>query len=119
MKFTQKGGEIALGCIVADGGLVVIVQDNGPGIAPDKLARVFQPFSQIDNRYDREAGGTGLGLALVKGLVELHGGRIWIESTLGDGVKACIYFPSIIEPRAASLRAAKMQARGGAILRKS
>jgi two-component system cell cycle sensor histidine kinase PleC len=106
IKFTPEGGEITFGCcLAAEGGITVIVQDNGPGIAAEKLARVFQPFSQIDNRYDREAGGTGLGLALVKGLAELHGGRIWIESEPGQGVKACIYFPATIEPRAASLRA--------------
>ena len=106
IKFTQEGGEIIFGCcLAAEGGITVIVQDNGPGIPAEKLARVFQPFSQIDNRYDREAGGTGLGLALVKGLAELHGGRIWIESEPGQGVKACIYFPATIEPRAASLRA--------------
>jgi two-component system cell cycle sensor histidine kinase PleC len=106
IKFTQAGGEITFGCcLAAEGGIIVIVQDNGPGIAAEKLARVFQPCSQIDNRYDREAGGTGLGLALVRGLAELHGGRVWIESTPGQGVKACIYFPAITEPAAASLRA--------------
>jgi two-component system cell cycle sensor histidine kinase PleC len=102
IKFTQKGGEITFGCRRADdGGVIVSVRDNGPGIAPDKLARVFKPFSQIDNRYDREAGGTGLGLALVRGLAELHGGRVWLESALGEGVNACIYFPSTIESGAA------------------
>ncbi len=50
------------------------VSDNGPGIALEKRERVFQPFSQIDNRYGRTSGGTGLGLALVRGLAELHGG---------------------------------------------
>jgi two-component system cell cycle sensor histidine kinase PleC len=108
IKFTQKGGEITFGCRRAEeGGVIVSVRDNGPGIAPEKLARVFQPFSQIDNRYDREAGGTGLGLALVRGLAELHGGRVWIESVLGEGVTACIYFPSTTMSANAGLAAKK------------
>jgi signal transduction histidine kinase len=73
------------------------VEDDGPGIAADKLARIFQPLSQIDNRFDREAGGTGLGLALVQGLMQLHGGRAWLESEPGRGTRACLYFPSTIE----------------------
>ena len=55
---------------------------------------MLEPFSQIDNRFDREAGGTGLGLALVDGLVRLHGGKIVLESRLGVGVRATLYFPS-------------------------
>ena len=66
-----------------DGGFQIMVRDNGPGIPRDKLDKIFTPFSQVDNRYDRQAGGTGLGLALVRGLAELHGGRAWLESELG------------------------------------
>jgi two-component system cell cycle sensor histidine kinase PleC len=95
VKFTQIGGHIEVtGSPTADGGLQICVADDGPGIAEDKLARIFQPFSQIDNRYDRQAGGTGLGLALVLGLAHLHGGRAWLESREGKGVRAFIYFPS-------------------------
>ena len=57
-----------------------MVRDNGPGIPREKLDKIFTPFSQVDNRFDRQAGGTGLGLALVRGLAELHGGRAWLES---------------------------------------
>ena len=83
----------------ADGGMQLCVADDGPGIAADKLSHVFEPFSQIDNRFDREAGGTGLGLALVRGLARLHGGRVWLESAAGAGVKAFVYFPSTIAAR--------------------
>ena len=77
IKFTPEGGHIAIACwSPADGGLALCVSDSGPGIPPDKLERVFEPFSQLDNRFDRAAGGTGLGLALVQGLVRLHGGRV-------------------------------------------
>ena len=96
-KFTQVGGAIAVtGGPDGKGGFTLCVADNGPGIPEDKLSRVFQPFSQIDNRYDRQAGGTGLGLALVQGLVQLHGGRVWLESGEGKGVKAHIHFPSTL-----------------------
>ena len=51
----------------------------------EKLDKIFTPFNQVDNRYDRQQGGTGLGLALVRGLAELHGGRAWLESEPGRG----------------------------------
>ena len=96
-KFTPPGGNIALTCGVGrDGGMEFCVDDDGPGIAPEKLARIFQPFSQIDNRFDREAGGTGLGLALVQGLVQLHGGTARLESRPGHGTRAYLYFPSTL-----------------------
>ena len=97
VKFTPEGGHVTITCQgVPDGGLELSVIDDGPGIAPDKLARVFEPFSQIDNRYDRQSGGTGLGLALVQGLTLLHGGRVWLESKPGAGVRATIYLPASI-----------------------
>jgi two-component system cell cycle sensor histidine kinase PleC len=97
VKFTPVGGHISISCGVPDtGGMEFCVEDDGPGIAPDKLGRIFQPFSQIDNRFDREAGGTGLGLALVQGLAHLHGGRAWLESELGHGTRAYLYFPSTV-----------------------
>jgi len=97
-KFTPPGGHIAITCgISRAGGMEFCVDDDGPGIAPEKLARLFQPFNQIENRFDREAGGTGLGLALVQGLVQLHGGRAWLESEPGHGTRAFLYFPSTLE----------------------
>ena len=95
VKFTPEGGHIVVTCAgLPGGGLEVIVKDDGPGIPEDKLARVLEPFSQIDNRFDREAGGTGLGLALVDGLARLHGGKITLKSSPGAGVTAMLYFPS-------------------------
>jgi len=94
IKFTPHGGHISVDCNPAqDGGFVVAVKDDGPGIPPEKLERVFKPFSQVDNRYDSNGGGTGLGLALVQGLAQLHGGRAWIESQVGAGTKVFVYFP--------------------------
>jgi two-component system cell cycle sensor histidine kinase PleC len=100
-KFTPPGGHISMTCgMTHAGGMEFCVDDDGPGIAAEKLARIFQPFSQIDNRFDREAGGTGLGLALVQGLVQLHGGRAWLESDPGHGTRAYLYFPSTLEAAA-------------------
>ena len=94
VKFTPQGGRIqVLASKARDGGFQIMVRDNGPGIPRDKLDRIFTPFSQVDNRYDRQAGGTGLGLALVRGLAELHGGRAWIESDEGAGCTAYVVLP--------------------------
>jgi two-component system cell cycle sensor histidine kinase PleC len=94
VKFTPDGGTILVsGRRMPDGGYEIRVEDNGPGIPAELLDNVFVPFNQIDNRYSRQAGGTGLGLSLVRGLTNLHGGRAWIESEEGAGVKACVYFP--------------------------
>jgi two-component system, cell cycle sensor histidine kinase PleC len=94
LKFTPAGGQIDVTCGRGDnGGYLLTVKDTGPGIAPDKLERVFIAFTQVDNRYDRATGGTGLGLAMVQGLAHLHGGRAWIDSELGKGTKVSVYFP--------------------------
>ncbi len=105
IKFTPEGGAVDVRCSRgAEGGMLLEVRDTGPGIAPEKLEQVFQPFTQIDNRYGRVLGGTGLGLALVRGLIELHGGRVWIESALGDGTVVFVHFPlAIATPANAAL----------------
>jgi two-component system cell cycle sensor histidine kinase PleC len=95
VKFTHDGGRIEVSAERnAQGDFELIVADNGPGISRDKIDRVFKPFSQVDNRYDRQIGGSGLGLALVRGLCELHGGRAWIESEPGKGTRAIVVLPS-------------------------
>ena len=95
VKYTGQGGRISVSCGASQsGGVVIRVEDDGPGIAKEKLAKVFKPFSQVDNRYDSNGGGTGLGLALVQGLAQLHGGHATIESEVGTGTKVAVYFPS-------------------------
>ena len=95
VKYTQMGGVITVhGRRTPEDGFELIVEDNGPGIEAAALADIFLPFNQVDNRYSRHAGGTGLGLSLVRGLAVLHGGKAWIETEPGAGVKAHVYFPA-------------------------
>jgi signal transduction histidine kinase len=61
------------------------VTDTGVGIAPEDRERIFEEFQQVDSSSTRKKGGTGLGLAIARRIVELHGGRIWVESTPGQG----------------------------------
>jgi two-component system, cell cycle sensor histidine kinase PleC len=105
VKFTPEGGAIAVTAGKArGGGFQICCEDNGPGIPREKIDKIFTPFSQVDNRYDRQAGGTGLGLALVRGLAELHGGRAWLESEYGKGTRSYVVLPE--EPPQASKSAA-------------
>jgi signal transduction histidine kinase len=95
VKFTPEGGKIVVSASAAKGGgFQIACEDNGPGIPREKLDKIFTPFNQVDNRYDRQAGGTGLGLALVRGLAELHGGRAWLESEYGKGCRAYVVLPA-------------------------
>jgi signal transduction histidine kinase len=84
IKFTEAGS-VAIRAWVEDDGLRVSVADTGAGIAAEDQARIFQEFQQVDSSSTRKKGGTGLGLAITKRIVELHGGRIWVESTQGEG----------------------------------
>jgi two-component system, cell cycle sensor histidine kinase PleC len=107
VKFTPEGGRITvLAGRARDGSFQIMVEDNGPGIPREKLDKIFKPFSQVDNRYDRQGGGTGLGLALVRGLAELHGGRAWIESEQGKGCRAFVILPTTARAATGSFVAA-------------
>jgi PAS domain S-box-containing protein len=79
-KYTEPGGRIALAAEVRDGAVTVTVTDTGIGIPADALPTIFDMFSQVDRGTERTAGGLGIGLALVKGLVEMHGGAVAAES---------------------------------------
>ena len=87
-KFTPWGGRLALTAGEADGALEIAVEDNGLGIAPDVLPKVFDLFTQGAQSLDRAQGGLGIGLSLVKGLVEMHGGTVTAESR-GEGQGSC------------------------------
>jgi signal transduction histidine kinase len=94
IKFSSDGGSIAITCR-ADPirGLTITVADTGIGIAPEDLGRVLEAFEQVDNSLSRRHQGTGLGLPLVKAMMELHGGALELKSTLGVGTEATVVFP--------------------------
>lgn len=95
VKYTESGGEIWVS-VRADGDDVLInVTDSGVGIPPENLAHVFQKFYRVDNSATREIGGTGLGLYIVKARVEAMGGRVWAESSFGEGSTFYVAFPRI------------------------
>jgi signal transduction histidine kinase len=84
IKFADLG-EVRLTARAVNGHFAVSVADTGPGIPEHEQTRIFDQFHQVDSSLTRAKGGTGLGLAIVKQIVEMHGGRIWVESTLGKG----------------------------------
>ena len=95
VKFTPAGGKVTVRAeIEEDGCFVLSVSDTGIGIDADDVPKVFTPFSQVDGSLTREHEGTGLGLPLVKSLVEAHGGTVELESELGNGTIITIRFPA-------------------------
>jgi two-component system cell cycle sensor histidine kinase PleC len=94
IKFTPRGGRIVIAGEHLDGGRVkVSVRDTGVGIAPEDLARLARPFEQIESQLSKTQQGTGLGLALTKSLVELHGGALELASAPGQGTTASFAIP--------------------------
>jgi signal transduction histidine kinase len=85
VKFTPEGGRVALTTTVVDGAITIAVSDTGIGIAPEDQAAIFEEFRQVGRDDARTQEGTGLGLTLAKKFVELHGGRIWVQSQVGQG----------------------------------
>jgi signal transduction histidine kinase len=93
VKFTPEGGRIGINARQTDGAVEISVSDTGIGIAPVDQARIFEEFRQVGADYAHKVEGTGLGLTLAKKFVELHGGRIWVESEVGKGSKFTFTLP--------------------------
>ena len=106
VKFTPAGGHVSLSVFRAGPELAVSVADTGIGIAPEDIPKAFERFRQIDNTLSRKFEGTGLGLPLARQLMELHGGRLVLESELQKGTTATIYLPQerILDEKIAGLR---------------
>jgi two-component system phosphate regulon sensor histidine kinase PhoR len=85
IKYSPRGGTITISAHYDDDWATMAVSDQGMGIPKEHLGKVFDRFHRVDNRDTREVGGTGIGLYLVKHLVEAHGGKIWVESEVGVG----------------------------------
>lgn len=99
LKFTPKGGEIKVNFEDQDKYVLISVEDNGIGIPNDKLESIFDRFVQVDKSLSRNNEGSGIGLSLIKSLVELHGGEIWARSRWGDGSKFFIKLPVKVLPQ--------------------
>jgi signal transduction histidine kinase len=84
IKFTDTG-EIRIDAAAVNGGLMVSVSDTGPGIPETDREKIFEEFRQAESSATQRKGGTGLGLAIARRIVELHGGKIWVESEVGKG----------------------------------
>jgi len=85
IKFTDQGGSVTIGGKISEDLVHISVKDSGIGISPEDQNKLFTPFFQADSSTTREYGGTGLGLALIKKFVEMHSGKIWVESEVGKG----------------------------------
>ncbi len=94
VKFTKADGKIDVAFEFSGDGACIVVRDNGSGIPPEKIAFVLEPFGQAENAYARSHGGIGLGLPIVKSLVELHGGVLTLSSDPGVGTTARVQLPS-------------------------
>jgi GAF domain-containing protein len=101
IKFTDSG-EVRISAAAVNGHFTVSVMDTGPGIAEEHQVRIFDQFHQIDSSNTKAKGGTGLGLAITKQIVEMHGGRIWVESMVGKGATFRMQLPIRAEARSAS-----------------
>ncbi|MCL2381118.1 MAG: ATP-binding protein [Treponema sp.] len=104
IKFTPEGGEIRLDAsLVKETGeaceLLIAVTDNGIGIPPEQQETLFNAFEQVQSGMNRTYGGTGLGLAISKRIVELMGGRIWVESKMGEGAMFCFTVKTVRSQR--------------------
>ncbi|MPZ39091.1 MAG: PAS domain S-box protein [Rhizobiales bacterium] len=93
IKFTKRGGKVTVSARSGAADVTVVVEDTGVGIGTEDLPRIGDPFFQARSSYDRRHDGTGLGLSIVKGLLGLHGGRMEVESKLGEGTRVTIRLP--------------------------
>jgi signal transduction histidine kinase len=99
IKFTDAG-EVAIKASSSNGSFEISVRDTGPGISAENQRKLFEEFQQVDNSITKKKGGTGLGLAISKRIIELHGGRIWVESSPGEGSTFSFALPVTVERQA-------------------
>jgi len=93
IKFCSRGQSVYLAARAANGQLEIVVRDTGPGIGPEELPNLFEPFAQRSSKPTAGEPSTGLGLSIVKQIVELHGGRVSVESALGRGTAFTLHLP--------------------------
>src|SRR5919106_1695483 len=100
LKYTPEGGEVTVRLQTSPSALTFAVQDSGIGIQKSDLSRLFEKFYRGTNREALAQRGTGLGLAIVKSIAERHGGKVWVESELGQGSTFHLQVP-IVQPKEA------------------
>jgi len=98
VKFTREGGSINLSARQSNGAVEISVSDTGIGISREDQSTVFEEFRQVGGDYAHKKEGTGLGLTLAKKFVELHGGKIWVESEVGKGSTFSFTLPEKSSP---------------------
>jgi CheY-like chemotaxis protein len=101
VKFAPGGSTVSVAATSSEQFVTVSVSDQGEGIAPENLNRLFRKFQQVDSSSSRRKGGTGLGLAITKALVEQHGGRIYVDSELNKGTRFSLTLPAASAAEAA------------------
>jgi GAF domain-containing protein len=99
IKFTDAG-EVAVKAAASNGAYTISVRDTGPGIAAADQAKIFDEFQQADSTQTKAKGGTGLGLSIAKRIIEMHGGKLWVESSLGAGSTFSFTVPLRVEHQA-------------------
>jgi two-component system phosphate regulon sensor histidine kinase PhoR len=104
IKYGKSGGCVAISAHETGDKVEISVADDGPGIPPDSLPRVFERFYRVDRARSRESGGTGLGLAIVKHIVQAHGGEAWVKSEFQKG--ATFHFTLPKKPISAAVHSA-------------
>ncbi|MEM7553815.1 MAG: response regulator [Cyanobacteria bacterium P01_A01_bin.84] len=103
IKFSKSGDTIWLAALEQDSQVLFTVKDTGRGIPPDKIEIIFERFQQVDSSDSRNHEGTGLGLAICRSIIEMHGGQIWVESTLGVGSTFYFTLPMLISSSLSSI----------------
>jgi two-component system phosphate regulon sensor histidine kinase PhoR len=97
IKYGRVQGRVTIGGKPVEGDKVeIFVRDDGPGIPPESLDRIFERFYRVDKARSRDQGGTGLGLSIVKHIVQAHGGKVWVESEVGEGATFFFTLPAAI-----------------------
>ncbi|HOW89842.1 MAG TPA: ATP-binding protein [Elusimicrobiales bacterium] len=94
IKFTPRGGEAGITISGTSDGAMLCVWDTGRGIPPEYHLKIFDRFYQVDGSMTRDAGGSGIGLSIVKAIVEMHGGRVWVESSPAKGARMNVFLPA-------------------------
>ncbi|MPN34440.1 Adaptive-response sensory-kinase SasA [bioreactor metagenome] len=108
IKFTNETGTIEVNVYDKNQSVIISVKDSGIGIPEDKLLSIFDRFTQVDNTLRRKSEGSGIGLSLVRSLIELHAGTIYVKSRLGEGSEFVIELPAKLTDEDSTISSAKI-----------